>query len=383
MMDKSSPFVAHEKSSKFVTKLTAKSTARAGFTLPEMLTVIAIVMVVIAMLLPALGESKQAAYDAICKNNLHQIMITMSGFRANNHGGASVLPSPYGWQTYVESTGAALSMRCPMDGREEDKAGGEVNGSSTINYLPTPPPDVRFNTPEVESNTQIFVFRERESFPLPKAIKIDIDRPGFYDQFTRIPGTTIPAGTRVDSFFAHFDSVGRQGVTSSGTITVGGQIIGLIVNDGTLNTTDTIVGAEGTTYSTGQGARGFENRAEQVTLTDDLKTVEINRFKISFPGEEMRIITVPGGFSSYGMNNQVPQRKWARGSQALFVEYDKSIVDVDGLNGNNDDFDYWLAKRHYKKSNVMRGDGSQSLMTQEELDPTNANADEIWEYDPN
>ena len=157
--------------------------------------------------------------------------------------------------------------------------------------------------------------------------------------------------------------------------------IGLIVNDGTLNSSDPTIGAENTIYPTGRGARGFENTAEQITLTDDLKTVEINRFRISYPGEQMRILTVPGGFSSYGMNNQVPQRKWAHGSQALFVEYDKSIVDVDFLNGNNDDFDFWFAKRHYDKANTIKGDGSLSLLTSEELNPTKDN--ELWKFEEN
>lgn len=344
--------------------------------------IIAIIMVILAMLLPAMGESREAVLDAKCKNNLHQIFITMGGFRANNMGQSNdSLPGPHTWQTYVESLGAGAALRCPKDGGyggpgSESEGAGTLDGSGTIRYLPTPPPDVRFNS--LEHSKDIFVFREREAYELPEAVKVDIMKPGFVDGPDDYSPGTIPKGVEVDCFFVHFDSPGRQSATTSGRITVRGRIIGIIVEDRGLDDTDSVLGAEGTQYSTGQGARGFEKGAEKITLTDDQKTIEIHQFKITFPGEEMRILTVPGGFTSYGWNNQVPHKSFGPGSQIMLAEYEKSIVDVDFTNGNNDDLAQWLATRHYGKANILFCDGHIELVDKTELNPKRY----IWKRDP-
>ena len=52
---------------------------RAGFTLIELLAVIAIVALLVAILLPALGEARGAARSLRCSTNLHSLVMgTMS-----------------------------------------------------------------------------------------------------------------------------------------------------------------------------------------------------------------------------------------------------------------------------------------------------------------
>lgn len=194
--------------------------------------------------------------------------------------------------------------------------------SGDVQVLNQAPADV---SPEaLTSDTQAFVFTERQCETLTANLPVDVLNPtGTYRDTATQPGV-IPAGTRVDSYYVHFDQPGTAGTESvTGTLTFDQPVLGIIFLTPTLNATDAAVGAPGTTYPTGANTafRGYEGPSDTVQVSADRLTVTFTATVGAFQ-DELRIITQgtcfptdkeqckKGGWQAFGFRNQGQCVSW-------------------------------------------------------------------------
>ena len=119
-------------------------TGRSGFTLIEMLVVIAIIAILIALLIPALARAREAARNTSCKNNLRQFHIGFSLFADKDPKGRLSTGAwdfrrdgcmdTWGWVADLVNTGASLpgEMLCPSNSlRGPEKLNDLLGNDST------------------------------------------------------------------------------------------------------------------------------------------------------------------------------------------------------------------------------------------------------------
>ena len=182
---------------------------------------------------------------------------------------ACLVPSPVRAQTVVSSTG--------------------------VHLLSSAPPSVVEG--QITSNTQTTAFQEMQDVPLANALGVDISTPGTYNSAHPLTPGTIAAGSKVNSFFFYSDPQNNnKGVGFTGSLTFDSDILGLIVRVNSLNQTDPVLGASGTTYPTGAPAdtdRGLEitgTGPDSVTLSADRRTLTYNFNTAQFV-DEVRVVT--------------------------------------------------------------------------------------------
>jgi hypothetical protein len=127
----------------------------------------------------------------------------------------------------------------------------DVTGGPGVIVLSTPPPSVQWN--QLESNTDIFAFKEVSNVMLPVPLLVDVTKPGTYATEADLTPGFISAGTVVNSYLVHSDP--NEPLLPdvlvpylNRLLTFNEQIVGLMFLDTTLQASNLFLAAPGTAY---------------------------------------------------------------------------------------------------------------------------------------
>jgi hypothetical protein len=193
-------------------------------------------------------------------------------------------------------TSAALFV-----GSTAPAAHASVLGSCGTVSVTAPPPSIVKGADA--SDNHIHAFAEQANLSLPSALGVDITPPAsfptLFDTAASLTPGNIPAGTAVDSFYVHTDTVNSAAVSFSATLTFSTDIVGLIVLDANLNASDGIVGLPTVTYFQSK-ARGLEvlPHDDRVTMLS-ARSIQLNLFANTVT-DDIRVITAAAGAAAPG-----------------------------------------------------------------------------------
>ncbi len=220
----------------------ASSTGRRGFTLVELLVVIAIIAVLIALLLPAVQAAREAARRSQCTNNMKQLGLALQNYHTSQNAfplGGSPAPTPSnyvccpqgGWGSW-----SAQSMLLPY--LEETAVYNAQNFAFVMrgDYLGNVYGEV-INTTATQSPIQAFLC---PSSPLPKGTWSNYNVPWPGNNYYVSTGSSISwygNDPRLGYLTVNNNQFVPYQYTPNGPFMVGGSAIGIRdVTDGTSKT---------------------------------------------------------------------------------------------------------------------------------------------------
>lgn len=303
-----------------------------GFTIVELMTVIAVLALLLAILLPSLGRAREQMYESQCRSNLHQITNFLSIPRGAK---GTEFPRPTEWLGAVSGAGGAKVLRCPLD--------------------PEPPGNVA-------DLKDVYILHDHPGSGGKREIHYHylqdiLDGGG--DRFQ----IHVARGPGVPTYFVPVVSWLEQ---NQAAIAVSDTTCMIVITFGP-SITIASVGGTGSLGSyhylcKGPGGANYESQ-----ILMKLRSIDNTQ------NPPLGSIAISGAAVSYAMNGQVRSRP--RNDQLVMLEYKrKTVADQDGAGNNDEVFDDYFQPRHFNRSNVSFGDGSIHSLTRTEIDPS----EPIW-----
>jgi prepilin-type N-terminal cleavage/methylation domain-containing protein/prepilin-type processing-associated H-X9-DG protein len=319
----------------------ARGPGRQGFTLAEVLVVVAVITLLVAILLPSLNGALEQAKNSLCKSNLYHIAQTL---HANTQENAHIA-SGYNWigVTLAYSDNSRDMVWCPSDTRNRgDFSAASIGRLLQEFYI------LQFHT---GTQTEYWLSPFPDIFGGKKVPDPQVwcwyPKGGVHDA---PKGEEWPAGTLPTLK----DNQAFIGVDNDGAvlITFGAD---KITFENWKVPDSSLAGYSRQYVSKGAGTPPTPLAGGQKPEdADDKMIIELYGWDNKRYGDKVSIDM--GAQTSYGINGLVEDRKW-RPDQYLVMDANELVIDISGTN-KADLLDEVLVPRHGGKLNVSKCDGS-------------------------
>ena len=310
---------------------------RGGFTLLEMLVIVMIIALLAAMMVPSIGRAIAIARTIHCKNNLHELAVTMHG---GSMGKPLAVADPAAWIGQAIQYGSEELLHCIEDKDYHDSGPADLesiyvlqyhhNGLVTASYIP----DILAGRPVPDPQVWMDWWLGGPAHCKFSKVCNCCWSPSDLGRNKHVIGVDASAAFKLD--------LGPPVVLTP------------------LDTCQHRLGGSSRHYIM---MGSFQGPHDQSLLDRDAVLVHLtgaDYHDIEPP------VTLSGARSSYGMNGRIQPDKWGP-RQYMLMDAVEAVIDVDGIGNFEEDIAEVVAPRHNGKANVAFVDGSVDAAGLDEL----------------